>query len=137
MNTATSPALYLMDAIADEITIAKLLGWTVSTVPIEYYPTVYLRGSKGSAFTSRVGPAMTPSPMVFMPQWRRSHAVFELVVMCNINLVVGDKHVAAAGGEMYEFTVPARVADHPTKDDAIRYVICKAAIKYLTAKAAK
>lgn len=127
-------APYLVEAINDEATLAKLLGWTVSNAPITYTPTVYLKGSRGRSFARSVGMAMAPGMMVFMPQWRRSNDAFELIARCNLNLVTCDKRVAVEAGTSGDFVAVAEVSEHPTKENAIRYAMCKAAIAYLTAE---
>jgi hypothetical protein len=124
---------YLRDAIADELTLAPLLGWKVSAGPITYSPNVYLKGSKGSRFASSIGPAMAPAPMVWMPQWRRSHDAFELVALCALRIEWSVDSVTATAADGWGNT--ASFEHHPTKEAALRFVICKAAIAYLTGQA--
>lgn len=131
MTLLATPAVseaYLADQIADEMKIAQMLGYRCLERPtaIAGSPCVIwgIRGDFKPLWPGSNGRS-------FLPAWRRTWgAAGELIAMCNMNMVVCDKRVAVRAGAL---VTQAEVADHPSKDDAIRYAICKVAIAYLDA----
>ncbi len=124
---------YFAESIADELEIARLLGWGNLPTLAEGMRSGYAMfgtngGERGHA--ARLG----TKPM---PRWRRSwDGAGELIARCNLSVMPGLTCVVVdwpySGGDM----VDTNFSSHPTKDDAFRYVICKAAIANLTAERA-
>lgn len=119
---------YRSAAVADELAIAKLLGWT--SLPAHgdmmrsNHNTASLYGEKGHA--ARLGSQ-------FLPRWRRDWAgAGELIGRCGLRIspngtgVVVSTESGRICGAIY--------VDHPDKDSAIRFAMCQVAIQFLTAE---
>ena len=140
--TATTPATYLADQIADEMTIARLLGYR------KLEPVIPTVGNPNTIWG--VAPDFKPewegaTGRGMLPQWRRSWAgAGELIARYNINVAQRGAEVPELGGVTIEahcrisesdLSYFEFVADHQTKEAAIWAAVCKAAIAYLSAKA--
>lgn len=132
MSALASPAVdaYLVAAITDELTLAKLLGWAKIESPVVITPNCWIFGTHIAARGHTHRNASVPCP-----RWRRDWAgAGDLIARLELNMVIGDKRIAVRAGEHDAST---EVSIHPNKDDAVRYAICKASIAYLTAKQAR
>lgn len=118
---------YLEAAIDDELKLAGLLHWQNFCRPMTITPTVWLQGThnKFNGHTMRNG-------SVHMPQWRRSHAAGELISRCGLSIATSPAGVTVHAESGPSFR--AVYSDHPSKDHAIWFAMCKAAIVYLEAK---
>jgi len=124
---------YLRDAIADEALIAKLLGYRALEVPNVFVnANAVIWGVRPDFKLEWQG----QTGRSFLPQWRRTwDGAGELIVRCELTIV---QHPAGVIVEhpYYDGEVQATYFAHPSKDDAIRFAMCKAAIAYLTAERA-
>lgn len=127
MTAATfNPATYLAEQIADEKQLAALLGWTVKP-SVSIKPGMWLEGVRGKQ--DGMGPPSSSS----LPQWRRSWAgAGELIAPCQMMIVCTAVNVGVSCPD--QKTVHAGFSEHPSRDAAIWFAMCKAAIAYLTAK---
>ncbi len=126
----TYPADYLRDAIADEVTLANLLGYRNLEIPLAPESRSVLWGVAAdfkAEWPGQLGRSM-------LPKWRRGNDCFELIAICNLCIVTCDARVSVGAGAGKAFTGHAEVSQHPSKDDAIRFAMCKAAIAYLQAE---
>lgn len=124
---------YLAEAIADELALAKLLGFIRLEVPSATDPKPLIWGVHKDFRPEWEG----AQGRAWLPRWRRSwDGAGELIARCNLSVMPGGTCVvveqAYDGGDMFDTSF----SSHPTKDDAFRYAICKAAIEYLTAERA-
>lgn len=135
MTALASPvSAYLADQIADELTLARLLGYKPEA-PHEIKPNCTIWASKGTAFASFSGPGTRSNDKVWLPKWRRTNDAFELIALCEMMVSCTQRSVSVmCPGMALQF---ASFAEHSTKDDAIRAAMCKAAIAYLQAKQSK
>ncbi len=133
MTKPTYSPEYMTDVIADELALAKLLRYGNIVPPIAYTPNAWLYGTKGGETGNGARLAAT-----FLPKWRRTwDGAGELIAICEISITQSPFGVSASDGLMCSAGNTVIFTDHPTKDDAIRAAICKAAIAYLTAKRAR
>ena len=124
----TATDQYYSDAIDDELTIAALRHWHNFARPLTITPTVWIQGTHNAKNGHKVRNGSVP-----MPMWRRSWSgAGDLVARCELSIATSLAGVAvhAETGP----TVRALYDDHPSKDHAIWFVMCKAAIAYLEAK---
>lgn len=129
-NEEIRTAEYLAAAVADEMELAKLLGWTHITAPSEITPNAWVFGRHllARGFSGRNASAPCP-------RYRRAWEGAGLLIgACTLSMIVGETRVAVGAGPANTLTFYAEFTDHPTRDDAIRYAMCKAAIAYLSAK---
>ena len=120
--------LYLERCIDDEMTLASLLGWKNFTRPRIITP-------HGSMFGTHAGAHghTTRNGSVPMPAWRRDwHSAGQLVGRCNLHISPSEGGVAVHS----ELSPACRAIyeEHPSKDYAIFYAMCKAAIAHLRAE---
>lgn len=128
---AASVDPYLAAAIADEIQLGRLFGYKVQA-PHEITSNCTIWASKGSSFASFSGPAMRSNDKVWLPKWRRSNECFELISICEMQITCTETGVGVC---CPGFPVQHAIySTHPSKDAAIRYAMCKAAIAYLQIK---
>ncbi len=131
---AASPAeAYRAEVLADELKLAYLLGWgNLPTLESAIASTGrFMFGTnKGERGTdARLG-------SLPMPRWRRDwDGAGELIGRCYISMVYREDACGVASERGVQHWV--KRADYPTRDDAIRAAICKAAIAYLTAERAR
>lgn len=128
--TAATPSDYLREILEDEVALARLLGYGHIERPAQLVPNFWLWGSHpGEAGT------MARLARHFLPRWRRYWSgAGELVARCHLNLQQGETTVAVAARR--GTPVIAAIADFPSRDDAIFYALCKAAIACLQAEKA-
>lgn len=124
---AVAKAAYAAGIMADELALAHLLGWKNFREykdPCEGYR---IKGShdKARGHTSR-------DCLVPMPAWRRTSDAAELISICQLSIAPTDGGVAvhAETGPV----IRAIYHEHPSKDHAIWFAMCRAAIAYLEAK---
>jgi len=129
---AVSVDPYLAECIADELALARLLGYKPDA-PHEITPNCTIWASKGTSFASFSGPGTRSNDKVWLPKWRRGNDCFELIALCKVSVMFCEDRVVAGVTGQYMAT-QASFADHPTKDAAIRFAMCKAAIAYLTSE---
>ena len=132
MTALASPA-YVAEQIADELTLARLMGYRKLEPP-----------SAGALNPTIWGIAADFKPdwpgadgRAWLPKWRRSWAaVGELIGVCKIGVSPGDVSASASYVDSEGALIHFRELHvyHPTADDAIRAAMCKAAIAYLTAQ---
>lgn len=126
---------YLAAVYADEMTLARLLGHGDLCPPIEPAPNGWIwgtsHGERGSAARLARGP---------LPRWRRDWSgAGPLIGRCGLHVHCNDATVSVYIGPptVDDVEYCATYSNFLTKDDAIRYAICKAAIAHLTALATK
>lgn len=124
----TYTAAYLREAIADEVALANLLGYRNIEVPCDPIAKSILWGIRKDFKPDWPG----QTGRTFLPKWRRSHECFELIGICNLCIVTCDARVSVGAGAGKAFTGHAEVSQHPSKDHAIWFAMCKAAIAYLS-----
>lgn len=121
---------YLAEVVADELALAKLMGWANIEPPLAITPNCWIFATHLLARGHDHRNASVPCP-----RWRRSwEGAGELIARCELCMIVSGARVAVGAGPGNDFTAEAEFSDHPTKDDAIRYAMCKAAIAHLSAK---
>lgn len=132
--TALTPAAYLADQIADEMDIARLLGYRKIERPAPLLGCPNVIWGTHPDFKPEWEGALGRR---FLPQWRRSwDGAGELIARCDLTVSAG----ATSGKAGFGYGTPsvastsALYEEHPTKESAIRAAICKAAIAYLTAE---
>ena len=128
LHAATLAPDYLAEAIADEAMIARLLGWTNQEVPTVTTKNPFLWSTPPGYVPEWPG----ASGRTFLPKWRRSwegagQLIAQFAIDINQESVGG---IARIPGYARSF----RFAKHPSRDDALRAAICKAAIAHLTAE---
>lgn len=124
---------YLIAQIEDEMLLGRLFGYKVDK-PHQITPNVTIWATKGASFASFSGPATRSNDKVWLPKWRRGNDCFELIALCEMLITCTGASVTVFCPDMpMQY---ASFADHPSRNEAIRYAMCKAAIAYLTSKAA-
>lgn len=126
--TALAPSpvsAYLAEQISDELTLLPLLGWKNVQAPREITPNCWITGTHLLANGHAGRNAGT-----FCPRFRRTNDAFELIGPCQIHIAHGQGWVQATAPGIGSYLIDPD--DHPTKDDAIRAAMCKAAIAYLS-----
>lgn len=125
---------YLKEAIADEIELAKLLGYGKVTRPPA--PTMFTLLSRGGA--PRTGHRMlgsdTSSGTSTLPMWRRNwSAAGVLISKLHLQLKHDlDEGTVSAGASDRRRAVTEELKDHPSVDAAIWAAIVRASIQLLT-----
>lgn len=131
MSTLPSPD-YLKGVLADEMLLAKLLGWQNFEAPAVLTPNFWLLGTtRGNHDNPRLA-------STFLPRWRRYWSCAgELIARCRLRVEAGeDEALVSAGHADVPGIYHAPYAQFPSQDDAIRWAICQAAIASLLAEAA-
>lgn len=124
-RTLLDQQAYLAACIADEVAIAKLLGWKNITPPAEIAPTSRILGDK----FRRASIQSRTQISSMLPRWRRAwDGVGELISLCALSIKQSERGVIVTSGE---HICPALYCEHPSKDDAIRFAMCQVAIAAL------
>lgn len=123
---------YFTALFDDELTLAKLLRHGDLSVPSKLTPNAWIFGTSHGerGLDARLGRGP-------LPRWRRDwSAAGPLIGRCELHVNCGDNQVDVYIGPPLagEVEFSAAYADFPTKDDTIRFAICKAAIAFLTAE---
>lgn len=130
MTAPASPVIgtaYLREAIADEATLARLLGWTNLEVPNAPNDASVVWGRAPNSTPTWPG----AEGRSFVPRWRRANDAFELITLCSLHISTFSNSVRVACG-VDDAECGAEFVDHPSAEYALRYAICQVAIKYLT-----
>lgn len=130
MNNAalasSAPNPYLVQAIADELALAPLLGWYDIGRP-DYATRL---GIIWGSHPDERDPIENKPTRTMMPRWRRSwDGAGELIAPFHLSIIRHELGVIVSAP--FVENVWASFAEHPTGDDAIRWAIVQAAMSVL------
>jgi len=125
---------YLAEAIADEQTLAALLGFSDIDKPTTIGPNTTIWASRGKVFAGYLGSGTASTGKIPLLRWRREWSgAGELIARCKLDVRQDTK---GAGSIWSSGEVWADWTAHPDRDSALRFVVCKAAIAHLSAERA-
>lgn len=129
-QAAALPTADLRAVLQDELRLGQLLRWSNIDPPSKLVENFWLWGTAAGETGIAARLARTT-----LPRWRRCwSAAGELIARCGLNLQQGADSAAVSARSGAPVIV--LFADHASRDAALFYAICQAAIAYLEAERA-